>query len=624
MPQSLQAGAVLGNRYRLDDLLAETRGGRLWRAHDTALHRPVAVHVIARSDERAYALLAAAKQAGLVNDPRILRVLDADITDDACYVVGEWGFGSSLEAVLEREGALPPRRIGWLMAEVAEAITNAHAQGLAHGRLVPENVLVDSHGQVHIIGFGVDAALWGLPPGRRSADVTDLAGLVYCGLTGKWPGVSRSNLPPAPLQNGRVLRPRQVRAGIPRPLDTLCDQILNPVSTSRPHRLDQDLTTAQGVFEVLHEFVGGPTPVPNATAVAALPASPEHAPTPEILEAPEPEPVEPEPTLGQLDEPTQAAIPVFDDSADDAGHDPDWRVAREEPPQPAPPLADATPKPLFAPEPPAGQPQRRPRAGAATPVAAPADPYWPWDNSAAGPLDTDHALPEHALASESWPTDTGAWHAGAFSAVEAPPDDRVPGRSWNRLAMIIGVCALILFAAVATHQFRKSDTTEDPTPSGNGTSASTPAKTLAPFPILGAVDFDPQGSPPEENPSQIPFLSDGDPATSWQTMTYKQNFGPDGIKTGVGVILDLGATKGVREISLDIAGGVTAVAAYVTGKAPASIADLTPVGTALGSDTLSIPLEEAVSGRYVTIWLTSLPAATGGFQATISEIRVLG
>ena len=62
---------------------------------------------------------------------------------------------------------------------------------------------------------------------------------------------------------------------------------------------------------------------------------------------------------------------------------------------------------------------------------------------------------------------------------------------------------------------------------------------------ITATDFDPQGDPPEENPELAALAVDGDPDTAWHTQTYDQNFGPGGLKTGVGLILDLGATHDV-------------------------------------------------------------------------------
>ena len=47
----MQAGDVLAERYRLDDLLAENGAGRFWRAHDLVLHRPVSVHILLADDD---------------------------------------------------------------------------------------------------------------------------------------------------------------------------------------------------------------------------------------------------------------------------------------------------------------------------------------------------------------------------------------------------------------------------------------------------------------------------------------------------------------------------------------------------------------------------------------------
>jgi hypothetical protein len=71
-------------------------------------------------------------------------------------------------------------------------------------------------------------------------------------------------------------------------------------------------------------------------------------------------------------------------------------------------------------------------------------------------------------------------------------------------------------------------------------------------------------------------------------------------------------------------GGQTSLAAYVTSTAPTGIAGLTPVGTASGTGDLTITVDEAVSGRYVTVWLTLLPSVGSEFRGTISEVQVMG
>jgi hypothetical protein len=655
MPTAMQAGDVLARRYRLDDLLAENGAGRFWRAHDLVLHRPVSVHILDADDERAEAVLEAARRTGPVINRRLLRVLDAEVADDRCYVVNEWGQGESLDILLSREGPLAPRRAAWLVAEVADSIAEAHAAGIAHGSLTPENVLVDQHGQIRIIGFGVEAALRGLPPGRIHVDEIDLAGLLYCALTGKWAGVSRSAVPPAPEVHGEVLRPRRVRAGIPRLLDALCDQVLNP-----QHAPGGSHHSARQVCDLLQDYVGDMTgtqaPVPGLRPAAAPAAPAPSEPTAVVPVVPEPgdpepgEPVpsDPEPVAPELppagpgpatpttDLPTQAGMPVFHD--DD---EVDWLRARADKPAPPPPLDEPAPRPLFAPDPPEGEPVRRPRAG--TRAAAASPDYWPWDTSQDSGQDSGQDSSQDSgqdsrrgkrRTAGALPAgrDTGSWSSGSWTedrwgTGEGLDDtgEQVPGRSWIRLAMIVGVCLLVGVAAVAAYQLGL----KPPTPgSGSDEPTTTQSPTVVeptPFADLVADDFDPQGAAPrEENPAQVPNAVDGDPTTSWTTSSYLQNLGPAGLKTGVGLVVDLGATKAVRQVVVTTAGGQTALAAYVTSEAPTAVAGLTPVGTASGEGDLTISLDEAVSGRYVTVWLTLLPEVDGEFRGTVSEVQVLG
>src|SRR3954464_5769319 len=125
-------GTVLADRYRLDDLLAESEGARFWRATDTILARSVAVHAVPSDDERAPALLEAARVSATVTDPHLLRVLDCDDEGGITWVVNEWGDGVSLDLMLQ-QGTLPPSRAAWLTREVADAIAPGHAQGAAPG-----------------------------------------------------------------------------------------------------------------------------------------------------------------------------------------------------------------------------------------------------------------------------------------------------------------------------------------------------------------------------------------------------------------------------------------------------------------------------------------------------------
>ena len=114
---TLPAGTVLAARYRLEELIAESRPTVTWRAFDQVLSRSVLVHLLSPGDPGADDLLAAARQASVATDSRFLRVLDAVHTTDpelGSYIVCEYATGQSLELVLSHAPAVRRwRRPGW-------------------------------------------------------------------------------------------------------------------------------------------------------------------------------------------------------------------------------------------------------------------------------------------------------------------------------------------------------------------------------------------------------------------------------------------------------------------------------------------------------------------------------
>jgi len=661
VPLSNRPGDVLAGRYRLVDLLSESKGGRFWRAHDQVLERHVALHVIDEDDPRAAELIDAARRSARIHDPRILRVLDAERTGGVCYVVNEWGSGIALDHLAATHGPLPPRRAAWLVGEVADTLARAHEAGVAHGRLVPENVLVDRTGSVRVIGLAVDAALHGLPTDRLATDVTNLAGLLYCALTGRWAGLAASAVPPAPTDHGHVLRPRQVRAGVPRPLDALCDELLNP---TLPRGREIGVRTARDIAEFLTDFVGDPTGIPEEMAGLRMHRSPETVVLPPVPEmalheprhrSPE-RPRDPQPSryAAAPDDPdgrgpdtetvrtpaaatpaegtpaahpdttpetatdtatdtadtdpgatsvvpdglpTQAGMPVFDDESNDVS----WLARSTEPAPPPPPFEEPPERPLFAPEPPDGAPVRRPRASA-VPSETPSD-FWPWDTA-------------------------DGRHTGAGLPVVPPDEDaEVPGRSSLRLAMVIAASLLLLVAVVVAINLGRGKTPlgSEPRDEPSRTPDAAPAA-LQPLTVAGAGDLDPQGDDGGEYPELTALATDGDDATAWTTQTYLQQFGPGGLKSGVGLVLDLGSSQDVAEVQLTLRGEPTTVEVFVSDTAPTTTpADAgAPAATQEIGTSGKITLEEPVRGRFVTLWLTSLPSVSDGFRAEVAEVVVRG
>jgi hypothetical protein len=248
----VEPGTLLAGRYEIEDLLSEEGNSRSWRARDQVLARSVVIQVIPGDAPTAVPLLNAAKHSSRVADTRFLHVLDAATEDGITYVVREWVRGQSLDVILN-EGPLPARRAAWIVREVAAAIAAAHREGVTHGCLEPDTIVITSSGGIKILGLGTLAALAGAEvddPERR--DTRELGRLLYACLTARWPGRQVNGLVPAPTEHGRLLRPRQVRAGVPRPLDEVADRILG-----NPPRYGTPLISADDVEESLTRVLAG-------------------------------------------------------------------------------------------------------------------------------------------------------------------------------------------------------------------------------------------------------------------------------------------------------------------------------------------------------------------------------
>jgi hypothetical protein len=606
--KTIGRGTVLAGRFRREDLVHDTDGARFWRAIDQTLARSVAVNVIDTADPRSDALLVAARTSATITEGHFLRVLDAAQEDGVVYVVHEWGNGMSLDKMLE-DGPLPARRAAWLVKEVAEAINVAHGHGIAHGRLVPENVMVTEAGSVKLIGFVVDAVLHGrrqpaTADGRtlsdHESDVHNLGALLYATLVGKWAGAQTCSLPEAPRDHTRTLRPRQVRAGVPRALDTICDRILNP------SEMGGAIETAQEVCAALSDFIGdvaapamGHEPTVmierderarlGAATGAGQPVSGDVAG--EELQATQAA-APPVPPRRADPEATQAAGPMFDDDM------PGRRAA----PPPPPPLPEPEVKPLFAPGPPRAATER-------------------WGGGADDPSSAVRGI-HSTHGTGSLPA---VWGPDAAPDAAEEPDwgSQDTSRDWLKLAGAVGVIVLLVLAIIfAFNLGRGSDGSPSAQPTDNTTTSSAPA---GPVSISGVTDLDP---PPagngEENGELAGLAIDGDPGTAWQTMQYYGNPKFGLLKDGVGLVVDLGKQQEVSSAQVTVQGGPTSLeilAAPEGSGAPDNVDNLRRVASAKGADgRTNLAFDEPVNTEYLVVWLTSLPPADGAYRGRIAEI----
>jgi serine/threonine protein kinase len=334
--QTVSPGALLAGRYRIAELLAEIDGARVWRAVDEVLSRPVVVDVLPVGDPRMNLLFDAARRAAAAADPRFLRVLDCDMHDGVTYCVREWAGGRPLERMLAA-GPLTGQQAGWLAREVSEALENLHRTGHSHGSISPSTVVVTDAGAIKVVGLATEAALRSTGPGTPEEDVRALGELLYASLTGRWPSSGPAwGMQPAPVEHGRLLSPRQVRAGVPRSLDDIADRLLG----DPPRHHSAAITSAAGLSAALSGVVGSshepPSQMDETVAVARQ--------------------------NGSVDDATQVVPPAYVPPALDPTPTPDYQIGNgQAAPQPAYATAAET-RPVRRQQPPSsnGHGRRKP------------------------------------------------------------------------------------------------------------------------------------------------------------------------------------------------------------------------------------------------------------------------
>ncbi len=90
-------------------------------------------------------------------------------------------------------------------------------------------------------------------------------------------------------------------------------------------------------------------------------------------------------------------------------------------------------------------------------------------------------------------------------------------------------------------------------------------------------------------------------------------------------MVDLGQARAVRTVELSLVGAPTALSVYVTDTVPTDVERLTAAGEVTADEaTASLDLPAGTSGRYLTVWLTSLPAVADGFKGGIVDLVVAG
>ncbi|MEU0838608.1 serine/threonine-protein kinase [Streptomyces sp. NPDC005962] len=170
------AGDRIAGRYLLQEPIGRGGMGIVWRAHDELLDRRVAVKCARPDDERAaQRLKKEARNAARLHHPNIVAVFDfvegGSVEGgsgegrfgegyDVCWIVMEYVPGASLAELVRERGPLSPEEAASIGCQIAAALATSHAEGVVHGDVTPENILVTGDGVAKLTDFGISRALW--------------------------------------------------------------------------------------------------------------------------------------------------------------------------------------------------------------------------------------------------------------------------------------------------------------------------------------------------------------------------------------------------------------------------------------------------------------------------------
>lgn len=283
------AGRLIAGRYRLLSKLGHGGMGTVWRAKDETVDREVAVkeprvpdHLPERERANVYERMRReARAAARLDHPAVVNVHDVAVVDGQPWIVMELVSGRSLGDALQ-EGTLGVREAARIGLEVLGALEAAHAAGILHRDVKPDNVLLGRHDRVVLTDFGIaqiegetsltdTGGFVGSPEyiapervlGQRPGPASDLWSLgvvLYTATEGVSP-FRRSNTP-ATLQSVLNSTPT-APASAAGPLAEVINGLLGKDPSHRPG--------ADRVRRLLEEAARPPAPAPTQVVTVASP-----------------------------------------------------------------------------------------------------------------------------------------------------------------------------------------------------------------------------------------------------------------------------------------------------------------------------------------------------------------
>src|SRR6266581_3260506 len=152
-------GTVLGDRYEILALLGQGGMGAVYKARDTELDRLVALKIIRPELTTNPEILKRFKQelilARQITHKNVIRIFDLGQADGFKFITMDYIEGEDLQSLLRRKKKLEPAEAANIIAQTCRALEAAHAEGVIHRDLKPQNIMLDGSGRAYVMDFGI-------------------------------------------------------------------------------------------------------------------------------------------------------------------------------------------------------------------------------------------------------------------------------------------------------------------------------------------------------------------------------------------------------------------------------------------------------------------------------------
>ncbi len=172
-------GVVFDNRYKIDKIIGVGGMAVVYKAIDLLMKRIVAVKMlrdeIAADEQSVRRFINESKAVAMLSHPNIVNIYDVSVRDNVKYIVMEYVEGITLKNYMTRKGILSVREIISYSEQILNALEHAHAKGIVHRDIKPQNIMLLKNGLIKVMDFGI-AKL----PNAETVTMTDKAiGTVY-------------------------------------------------------------------------------------------------------------------------------------------------------------------------------------------------------------------------------------------------------------------------------------------------------------------------------------------------------------------------------------------------------------------------------------------------------------